>query len=57
MREERAARARLAERRERALQEIRDTCPYGGFAAPTQYYVSSYDDVHYVVTCYDSPNG
>jgi hypothetical protein len=54
---EAAAYARLLERRERALQEIRDTCPHGGFASPTQYWVSSYDEVEYVVTCYDGPTG
>lgn len=53
MEREAAARARLAIRREAALQEIRDTCPNGGFAAPTKYFVSSYDEVEYVVSCYD----
>jgi len=56
-RKEDEALARLAVRRERALQEIRDTCPHGGFASPTQYFVSSYDDIEYIVTCYDGPNG
>jgi hypothetical protein len=52
-RKEKEALARLAVRRERALQEIRDTCPRGGFASPTKYFVSSYDEIEYVITCYD----
>jgi hypothetical protein len=52
-RKEKEALARLAVRRERALQEIRDTCPHGGFASPTKYFVSSYDEIEYVITCYD----
>jgi hypothetical protein len=52
-RKEEEALARLAVRRERALQEIRDRCPHGGFASPTKYFVSSYDEIEYVVTCHD----
>jgi hypothetical protein len=54
---EAAAYARLLERQERALQEIRDTCPHGGIASPTKFWVSSYDEVDYVVTCHDAPAG
>jgi hypothetical protein len=51
--QEAAALARLEERRQRALQEIRDQCPNGGFASPTKYFVSSYDEIEYEVSCYD----
>jgi hypothetical protein len=54
---EAAAYARLLERQERALQEIRDTCPHGGIASPTKVWASSYDEVDYVVTCHDAPAG
>jgi hypothetical protein len=54
---EAAAYARLLERQERARQEIRDTCPHGGIASPTKSWASSYDEVDYIVTCYDGPTG
>lgn len=50
-----AAWDRLQQRKERALQEIRDTCPHGGIASPTKPFVSSYDEVEYEVTCNDAP--
>jgi len=54
-RKEEAARARHEERKERARQEIRDTCPHGGYASPTVAFASSYDEVDYIVTCNPAP--